>query len=59
MIPYPQSGPPVPYGYDPKPPLPSPGNQMMIPQQQVQGNVIVQPEDPKKGKFGKIGGQVS
>ncbi|OCF41898.1 hypothetical protein I317_04308 [Kwoniella heveanensis CBS 569] len=43
--------------YDQKQPMGQ--MQMMPPQQQVQGGVVVQEQQQQKGKFGKIGGQVS
>lgn len=57
MVPYQPPGPAVPYY------TPPPGQQQqyaMPPPQQPGGNtVIVQHEDPKKNKFGKLGGNVS
>lgn len=51
MVPYqpPQQG-----YYDQKPSM-----QVMPPQQQVQGGVVVQQEAPHKHRFGKLGSQVS
>ncbi|GFZ46719.1 hypothetical protein JCM24511_03939 [Saitozyma sp. JCM 24511] len=63
MVPYQHSGPPQGY-YDQKQPMypPQQGQMVMMPpQQQVQGGVMVQQpqnEEPKKGKFGKLGGQL-
>jgi hypothetical protein len=72
MVPYQPPGPPQTYGYEkpqgnynPPPPqhmamVPQQPHQQQLQQQQQQApqTVVVAPQDEKKSKFGKIGGQV-
>lgn len=63
MVPYQHSQQSSPYDY-PKPDMHGQmvnysSQQMIPPQQQVQGGVMLAPPEPKKHKYGKIGSQVS